>query len=81
MDIENLVKMANNIADFFKAEPEREAAVMGVAEHLRRFWEPRMRVAIVKHYQAGGSGLGEIARDAVALLAHEQEKPNQAGNG
>ena len=81
MDIENLVKMANNIADFFQAEPEREAAVAGVTEHLRRFWESRMRVAIVKHHQAGGAGLSEIAREAVSRLAHEQEHSAQAGHG
>jgi len=81
MDIENLVKMANNIADFFKAEPEHAAAVEGVADHLRRFWESRMRLAIVKHYQAGGTGLSEIASDAVALLAKEQETAAQAGHG
>ena len=81
MDIENLVKMVNNIADFFKAEPEHAAAVEGVADHLRRFWESRMRLAIVKHYQAGGTGLSEIASDAVALLAKEQETPAQAGHG
>ena len=51
MDIENLVKMANNIGQFFSAEPDINAATNGVADHLKRFWELRMRLAIIKHYQ------------------------------
>ena len=43
MDGQKLVKMANQIAAFFAAEPDRKAAVEGVAGHLKRFWEPRMR--------------------------------------
>ena len=41
--IERLVAMANDIANFFAAEPEGEVAVEGVRNHLRRYWEPRMR--------------------------------------
>ncbi len=80
MDTENLVKMANNIGQFFKAEPDPEAAVSGVADHLKRFWELRMRLAIIQHYHAGGAGLSDLARSAVARLASEQEKLVQAGN-
>jgi formate dehydrogenase subunit delta len=35
--------MANRIAGFFAAMPDHEQQVTGVAEHLHRFWEPRMR--------------------------------------
>jgi formate dehydrogenase subunit delta len=71
MDIENLVKMANDIGNFFGAEPDRAAAVEGVADHLRKFWDPRMRQAIVDHCREGGLGLSELSRDAVARLAEE----------
>jgi formate dehydrogenase subunit delta len=43
MDGKKLVKMANEIAAFFAAEPERKVALAGIAGHLKRFWEPRMR--------------------------------------
>ncbi len=44
MSIEHLVKMASHdIEDFFRTEPERADAVAGVANHLQRFWDPRMR--------------------------------------
>lgn len=81
MDTENLVKMANNIGQFFNAEPETETAIAGVADHLKRFWELRMRLAIIRYYQSGGVGLSEIAHAAVARLAAEQEKLAEAGNG
>jgi formate dehydrogenase subunit delta len=69
--VDNLVRMANNIEAFFRAEPDREAAVAGIENHLRRFWEPRMRASIVAHVQAGGEGLGELSKLAVRRLAAE----------
>ncbi len=81
MDTENLVKMANNIGQFFSAEPDTEAAIGGVADHLKRFWELRMRLAIIKHYQTGGAGLSVISKAAVARLVAEQEKLVNTGDG
>jgi formate dehydrogenase subunit delta len=68
MSVERLVRMANDIADFFASEPDREAAIEGVATHMRRFWAPRMRKQIAAHFDAGGAGLGDLARAAVARL-------------
>lgn len=73
MRIERLVAMANDISAFFAADPDRGEAARHVATHLKRFWDPRMRREIVAHYQSGGvSGLHDIARAAVGLLAEEQ---------
>jgi len=69
MQIERLVAMANQIADFFGAEPNKNEAVSAASMHLRRFWEPRMRKQIIAHHDAGGAGLNEIARAAVGHLA------------
>jgi formate dehydrogenase subunit delta len=67
MHTEYLVTMANDIADFFHgAEPEN--AVRNVADHLRRFWDPRMRKAIIAFYAEGGAGLSDTARAAVGML-------------
>jgi formate dehydrogenase subunit delta len=68
MSIENLVRMANDIGHFFAAEPRREDAVAGIAGHLRRFWDPRMRRQIIAHLDAGGAGLDALVREAVASL-------------
>jgi formate dehydrogenase subunit delta len=54
MDGRKLVKMANQIAGFFAAEPDPKIAVENVASHLKRFWEPRMRREILAMLDAGG---------------------------
>ncbi len=60
MDDNDLVRMTNQIADFYKPYP-REEAVKGVAEHITMFWEPRMRKKLREMLDAGGEGLSEIA--------------------
>lgn len=71
MRIERLVAMANDIGAFFDAEPDKTEAAKGVANHLRRFWDPRMRRQIVAHYREGGAGLKDVPRAAIGLLANE----------
>jgi formate dehydrogenase subunit delta len=61
---DTLVRSANQIADFFRIQPEAEA-VAGTADHIRKFWDPRMRSQMAKHLAAGGAGLNPIAREAV----------------
>ena len=68
MNVERLVAMANDIGAFFKGEPVREDAVAGIAGHLKRFWDPRMRKRIVEHARAGGAGMDELVREAVGRL-------------
>ena len=68
MSTERLVQMANDIGHFFAAEPQRADAIAGIANHIQRFWDPRMRRQILAHLQAGGEGLEELPRAAVASL-------------
>jgi len=68
MDVERLVAMANDIAAFFDSEPDKQIAVEGVRVHISRFWEARMRRAIIAHVAAGGAGLSPTARAAIAAL-------------
>jgi formate dehydrogenase subunit delta len=63
MTEDTLVRMANQIADFFKAQPE-EDALKGAANHIRYFWDPRMRAKMAAHLKAGGAGLSPLARAA-----------------
>lgn len=67
MQIEKLVYMANQIGKFFAIQGE-EAAVAGIADHLRKFWDPRMRAQILAHLDAGGAGLDTNVRAAIARL-------------
>lgn len=69
MHIERLVKMANEIATFFASESAPADAPRDVAGHLTKFWDPRMRRAIILHAQQGGAGLSDLAQRGVALLA------------
>jgi formate dehydrogenase subunit delta len=72
MDIHHLVKMANSIGDFFESEPDKAKAAKGVAEHIRSFWDPRMRREIFAHIdQASGEGLTDLVR--TGLVSHRKE--------
>jgi formate dehydrogenase subunit delta len=70
---ETLVRMANQIADFFKIQPEA-AAVAGAANHIRMFWDPRMRAKMEEHLAHGGDGLNPIARKAVEMVCKPAAK-------
>lgn len=63
MTVRDLVRMANQIADFFKAYPH-DVAVKETATHIRNFWDPRMRRQLAEHLAAGGQGLSDIALEA-----------------
>lgn len=66
MNIQNLVKMANQIGAFFESMPDREQAKADIANHLKRFWEPRMRKAMVDGLSDEATqGLDPIVREAL----------------
>jgi formate dehydrogenase subunit delta len=71
MNSGHMVHMANQIAQFFSAYP-REEAVAGVAGHLKKFWERRMRQQMDEYVAAGGDGLNSLVIDAVRLLQSRQ---------
>ena len=74
MNIVLLIKMVNEISAFFAVETDQDQAVRSVASHLKRYWEPRMRVQIIAYYeQRQGAGLVELAKRAVAQLATESK--------
>jgi len=62
---DKLVKMANEIAAFFAAEPDPDVRLAGVAGHLKRFWDPRMRRQLLRYVDEGGAGLGDVALEAI----------------
>jgi formate dehydrogenase subunit delta len=70
MSADKLVTMANQIGKFFvPREPGERAAA--IADHLRRFWDPGMRAALVAHESQGGAGLDEPVREAVRRLKED----------
>jgi formate dehydrogenase subunit delta len=64
---DRLVYMANQIGKFFVSQGDN-VAVEGVATHIRKFWEPRMRNAIFAHLDAGGAGLDPKVKTALVSL-------------
>jgi formate dehydrogenase subunit delta len=65
MDADNLIRMANRIGDFFEAMPDADEAIEGVATHIRKFWDPRMRRQLVDAIDAGQPGVHDIVSIAV----------------
>jgi formate dehydrogenase subunit delta len=64
MKAEMLVRMANQMEDFFKSQ-SHEDAVHGIEDHIRRYWDPRMRKAMAEHLASGAdTGLKPLAREA-----------------
>ena len=58
--------MANRIGEFFSALPDHAGACDGVATHLRRYWEPRMRRQILAQLDRGEApGLMPLVREAL----------------
>jgi formate dehydrogenase subunit delta len=69
MSLDNkLVYMANQIGKFFASQGQ-DKAVAGTADHIKKFWDPRMRAAIFAHLKEGGAGLDPDVRMALEQLA------------
>jgi formate dehydrogenase subunit delta len=64
---DRLVYMANQIGKFFHAQGH-DKTVTGVAEHIKKFWDPRMRNQIFAHLRTGGAGLDPDVREALEIL-------------
>jgi formate dehydrogenase subunit delta len=67
MSPDKLAYMANQIGRFF-ATQKHESAVASITDHLLKFWDPRMRRAIVAHLGEGGGDLDPLVREAVERL-------------
>ena len=67
MSPDRLAYMANQIGKFFAHRPH-DAAVAATEDHLRKFWDPRMRQQIVADLQSGATALDPAVREAVQRL-------------
>jgi formate dehydrogenase subunit delta len=67
-----LVQMANDIGNFFRAEPKREDAVAGIVNHISKYWTRRMRQKLIAQAQCGDQGLDDLAREAIRQLAESE---------
>jgi len=66
MKHDSLIRMANQIGTFFESMPDQAEALSGIASHLRKFWDPRMRRALLNLCEGPhAEELSEIVRQAV----------------
>lgn len=65
MNNEKLVSMANQIAAFFNAYPEADA-VVGLRDHIRLFWTPRMRRKLDTRIKGSTNGIDPLVLRALA---------------
>lgn len=72
METEYLIRMANRIGEFFEAMPDPHEARAGIAEHLQRFWEPRMRRALLAHVDAHGRA--GLSLNVYEAIVHNRER-------
>jgi formate dehydrogenase subunit delta len=67
METRDMVRMANQIGTFFKSYGETEA-IEGIADHISKFWEPRMRQIFFAHLENGGEGFDPLVAKAATLV-------------
>ncbi|AJO78305.1 MULTISPECIES: formate dehydrogenase subunit delta [Pseudomonas] len=67
MSTANLIKMANQIAQYFAGEPDQQQAVLSVRNHLQMFWTPGMRKELLAwQTEHQGADLHPLAQAAVS---------------
>jgi formate dehydrogenase subunit delta len=69
MNVPHLVSMANDIGNFFDGEFGHTESPPNIALHIQRYWDPRMRSAIIAHVAQGGADLKPTVLAAVKTLA------------
>lgn len=70
--LDKLVKMANQIGTFFESFPDREEALDGIANHLKKFWTPVMRQTLITAFDA--NQVNEL--NAIVALAIAKHRAN-----
>lgn len=63
MSPDKTIRMANQIAAFFSAQGS-DGAPAAVANHLKQFWDPRMRAKLI---QLADDRAGTTGRDGAAV--------------
>lgn len=72
MDENKIIRMANQIGEFFQSMPDHAEAVSGVVNHIRANWEPRLRSALKHHVETcGADDLLPIVKEALPKILAE----------
>lgn len=68
-----MIRMANQIAAYFEPYPRAEA-LSGIANHIKKFWDPRMRKQLDEYIAGGGEDLSPLVIAAFAPPAKSKAK-------
>jgi len=72
VDVEKLVRMANQIAANLDYGPDKEKVAVAAAGHLQRFWNSTMCAAVIEGHSKQVLGLSPLAARAVEILSAKQ---------
>lgn len=75
----NLVKMANQIGEFYESMQDRAEGIKSTFNHIRRSWDPRMRMALLEHIDHGAEGLDPFVLEAITTYRKEFTPAGRAG--
>ncbi len=67
MKSSDIIRMTNQIADFFRAYG-RDQALKEIATHINNFWDPRMRTHLFAYLEKGGAGIDPLVIEASAQI-------------
>lgn len=67
--LNQLISMANQIADNNRHQGDEAAVANFVASHLKRFWARSMKQQIIDYSKTADNKLNDMAAQAVAILA------------
>jgi formate dehydrogenase subunit delta len=72
VDVDKLVRMANQIAANLDYGPDKEKVAAAAADHLKRFWNSKMRAAVTEGHSKELLDLSPVAARAVEMLAAQK---------
>jgi hypothetical protein len=72
VDVEKLVRMANQIAANLDYGSDKEKIAAATADHLKRFWNSTMRAAVIEGHSRKLLDLSPVAARAVEILAAQK---------
>jgi formate dehydrogenase subunit delta len=75
MEMRDMVRMANQIADFFKTYGDDDAK-REIANHINSFWEPRMRQDLFKYLDGGGKDINPLVVAASGAVRRPRQHPD-----
>lgn len=74
MATDKLIRMATQMADFFRSQPE--PAPQAVAEHINQYWSYPMRRSLIEQITAGAEA-DPVVRDSIAFIKLPDEAAQQ----